>query len=84
MTEIQAERDSAIATARHALQQFNAEPLVPAKRGGPRLSPWFRVWVQASEVAARWHRQLELEKPEPSIDEELDRLLGEAGGGTQP
>jgi uncharacterized protein (DUF736 family) len=79
MTEIQAERDSAIATARHALQQFNAEPLVPAKRGGPRLSPWFRVWVQASEVAARWHRQLELEKSEPSIDEELDRILGEAG-----
>jgi hypothetical protein len=79
MTETQTERDSAIATARHALQQFNAEPLVPAKRGGPRLSPWFRVWVQASEVAARWHRQLELEKPEPSIDEELDRILGEAG-----
>jgi uncharacterized protein (DUF736 family) len=84
MTEIQTELDSAIATARRALEQFNAEPLVPAKRGGPRLSPWFRVWVQASEVAARWHRQVELEKPEPSIDDELDRLLGEAGGGTQP
>jgi uncharacterized protein (DUF736 family) len=77
MTEIQAALDSAIATARHALDQFNDEPLVPAKRGGPRLSPWFRVWVQASEVAARWHRQLELEKPEPSIDDEIDRLMSE-------
>ena len=79
MNEIQAELDSAIVTARHALEQFNAAPVVPAKRGGPRLSPWFRVWVQASEVAARWHRQLELEKPEPSIDDEIDRLLGESG-----
>ena len=32
-------------------QRFNEEPLVPSKRGGPRLSPWFRVYVQASECA---------------------------------
>jgi hypothetical protein len=76
MSEIRAELDAALATARHALEQFNAEPIVASKRGGPRLSPWFRVWVQASEVAQRWHRQLQLEKPEPTIDEELDRLLG--------
>jgi hypothetical protein len=82
MTEIQAEFDTAIATARHALEQFNAEPLVASKRGGPRLSPWWRVWVQASEVAQRWHRQLEQSKPEPTIDEELDRLLGPAGEGS--
>jgi hypothetical protein len=80
MNEIRAELNEALATARHALQRFNEEPLVASKRGGPRLSPWWRVWVQASEVAQRWHRQLELEKPEPTIDEELDRLLGPAGG----
>jgi hypothetical protein len=84
MNETQTEFQTAIATARHALEQFNAEPLVASKRGGPRLSPWWRVWVQSSEVAQRWHRQLELEKSEPSIDEELDRILGEAGGGTGP
>jgi hypothetical protein len=34
-----------------------------------------RVWVQASEVAQRWHRQLQLDQS-PSIDQELDRILG--------
>jgi hypothetical protein len=76
MNEVETEFQSAIAVARHALEQFNAEPLVESKRGGPRTSPWFRVWVQASEVARRWHKQLP-EKPPPTIDEELDRLLGE-------
>jgi hypothetical protein len=52
MTEAETEFHAALATARHALERFNAEPLVPAKRGGPRLSPWFRSCVQASEVAA--------------------------------
>ena len=81
MNEIRVELDAALVTARHALEQFNAEPMVASKRGGPRLSPWFRVWVQASEVAQRWHRQLEREKPEPSIDEEIDRLLAGDGDG---
>jgi hypothetical protein len=73
--QVQAEFDSAIATARHALEQFRAQPQVSSQRGGPRLSPWFRVWVQASEVAARWHRQLASERDEPTIDDELDQLL---------
>lgn len=86
MSEAETEFQAALATARHALREFNAEPLVTSKRGGPRLSPWFRTWVQSSEIAARWHRQLELDKPEPSIDDEIDRLLSEAadegrGGG---
>jgi hypothetical protein len=72
---IRTEFDEALATARHALEQFNAEPLVESKRGGPRLSPWFRVWVQASEIAQRWHRQLR-EEPEPSVDETIERILG--------
>ena len=76
MTEAETEFKSALATARHALEQFNAAPLVESKRGGPRLSPWFRVWVQGSEVAQRWHRQLQSEGAEPTIDEELDRILG--------
>jgi hypothetical protein len=75
MNEIKAEFEAAVATARHALEQFNKDPLVDSKRGGPRLSPWWRVWVQASEVAQRCHRQLQAE-PEPSIDDEIDRLLG--------
>jgi hypothetical protein len=59
MKEIEDEFQAAIATARHALEQFNAEPLIASKRGGPRLSPWWRVWVQASEVGQRWHRQFD-------------------------
>jgi hypothetical protein len=78
MSEIETEFNAAVATARDALEKFNAEPLVESKRGGPRLSPYWRVYVQASEVAQRWHRQLD--RDEPSIDEELDRILGESGG----
>jgi hypothetical protein len=74
MSEVETEFDAALSTARHALEQFNAEPLVASKRGGPRLSPWWRVYVQASEVAQRWHRQREEQRP-PSIDEEIDRLM---------
>jgi hypothetical protein len=80
MSEIETEFNTAVATARSALEQFNAEPLVSSKRGGPRLSPWWRVWVQASEVAQRWHRQLQSERAEPTIDDELDRLLGKPQG----
>jgi hypothetical protein len=71
---IQGEFEAALATARHALEQFNAEPLIDSKRGGPRLSPWFRVWRDSSEVAQRWHRQLQ-EEPEPSLDDTIDRIL---------
>ena len=84
----EAEYESAIAVARHALEQFNAEPLVASTRGGPRLSPWWRGWVPASEVAPRWHRQLERCKPEhtgpwahdPDLDRLLDELLDESRG----
>jgi hypothetical protein len=76
MSEIKTEFEAAVATARHALEQFNEEPLVDSKRGGPRPSPWWRVYVQASEVAQRWHRQLQAD-PEPSIDETIDRILRE-------
>lgn len=75
LNESQTEFQAALATARDALDQFRAEPLVASKRGGPRISPWFRVWREASEVAQRWHRQLDRDKPEPSIHDEIDRLL---------
>jgi hypothetical protein len=39
--EIKIEFDSAVAVARHALAEFRRQPLVPSKRGGPRLSPWW-------------------------------------------
>ena len=78
MSEVQTEFKTALTTARNALEQFSAEPFVASKRGGPRLSPWWRVWVQASEVAQRWHRQIQdCGDAEPSIDDELDRILGE-------
>ena len=85
MTEVQTQFNTAVAAAREALARFNEQPLVESKRGGPRLSPWWRVWVQASEVAQRWYRQLPPER-EPTIDEEIDRLLGPAGGeeGSRP
>jgi hypothetical protein len=71
---IQGEFETAIATANHALEEFNKEPLVDSKRGGPRLSPWWRVYVQSSEVAQRWHRQLR-EEPEPEVDDIINRIL---------
>jgi hypothetical protein len=73
---VQGEFEAAVATANHALEKFNEEPLVDSKQGGPRLSPWFRVWKESLEVAQRWHRQLQ-EEPEPSVDEVIDRILGE-------
>jgi hypothetical protein len=53
-SEIKPQFDAAVATARLALEEFRKEPLITAKRGGPRLSPWWRVYVEASQVAARW------------------------------
>ena len=44
MSQVRTEFETAIETARHALTQFSAEPMVASKRGGPRLSPWWRVW----------------------------------------
>jgi hypothetical protein len=74
--DIQTEFDSAVAVARQALAEFRKQPLVASKRGGPRLSPWWRVYVQASEVAVRWFRQVRREDRElSSFSDELDRLL---------
>ncbi len=80
MNDVKAEFESAVEVARGALARFREEPMVPSERGGPRLSPWFRVWRDASEVAQRWHRRLEQSRPEPNLDEEIDRLLDEAQG----
>jgi hypothetical protein len=80
LNEIETEFQTAIATARDALRHFNEEPLVASKRGGPRLCPWFRVWVQASEVAQRWHRQ-QVQQPEPTIDSVIDEILQESERG---
>lgn len=74
MNEIQTEFDAAVATARHALAELNKEPLVDSKRGGPRLSPWFRVWRDSSEIAQGWCRQLR-EEPEESVEDTIDRIL---------
>jgi hypothetical protein len=71
---IHGEFEAAIATAQHALEEFNKEPLIPSKRGGARLSPWFRVWKESSEVAQRWARQLR-EEPEREVDDIIDRIL---------
>jgi hypothetical protein len=72
---IQSEFHTAIEVARHALAEFRKAPLVESKRGGPRPSPWWRIYIQASEVAARWCRQLKRDQLGPSFNEELDRLL---------
>jgi hypothetical protein len=73
---VKVEFEAAIATARHALEEFRREPLVGTKRGHDTLSPWWRVYIQASEVAQRWYRQLGEEILD--IDDELDRILGGA------
>ena len=80
MNDAQIEFEAALATARHALEEFNKESPVASRRGGPRLSPWWRVWVQASEVAQRWHRRIQADRTEPSIHDEIDRLLDESQG----
>ena len=82
---VEIEFRSALEVARDALECFNAEPLIDSKRGGPRLSPFFRVWREASEIAARWHRQMdraEDESPAAWRDEfeKLDRLLDDSQG----
>ncbi len=72
---IKTEFDAALEVARHALEMFNAEPLVPSKRGGDRLSPWWRVWKEASEVAQRWLRQMAKPAQLSWDDSALDELL---------
>jgi hypothetical protein len=79
MSEVKAEFDAAIATARHALEQYRKEPILHSKRGAPTPTAWFRIWRDASEVAARWHRQMQTEGP--SFDDELDEILGRDGAG---
>ena len=76
--EVRAEFQAAVTTARMALAEFNREPMVESKRGADRVNPWWRIYVESSEIAARWYRQLE-GQAERSIDEEIDRLLGPAG-----
>jgi hypothetical protein len=71
---VQGEFEAAVAQANAALEEFNKEPLIASKRGGPRLSPWWRVYVQASEVAVRWHRRMQAE-PDPDVDDIIDRIL---------
>jgi hypothetical protein len=83
--EIRTEFDSAVGVARQALEEFNRDQLVASKRGGPRLSPWWRVYVEASEIAARWHRELNRGSTgeEKWIDRELERLLDLEGEGRE-
>jgi hypothetical protein len=73
------EFESAVAVARHALEQFNRAPLVESQRGAPRMSSWWRVYRDASEIAVRWHRELRALTPGDVgwSDAELDRLLDE-------
>jgi hypothetical protein len=52
------------------------EPQVASKRGGPRLNPWWRVYKESSELALRWHRQLEHAEP-TEIHDVIDEILGE-------
>ena len=54
--DAETEFQTALATARHALLQFNAEPLVASKRGGPRLSRGSAYGSRHRGCAAR-HRQ---------------------------
>jgi hypothetical protein len=79
MNEVKTEFDAAIATARYALEEFKKQPMCETKRGGPRVSPWFRIWRDASEIAQRWHRRLS-DDPEPSVDDVIDRLLADGDG----
>ena len=71
------EFESAVAVARHALEQFNLAPLVESQRGAPRISSWWRVYREASELAVKWHRELRALAPTEYrvTDAELDRLL---------
>ena len=72
---VRVEFRTAVEVARTALADFNAHPLVPSKRGGPRRNPAFLTWREASSIALRWHALLPRERKSP--DDELARLLGE-------
>jgi hypothetical protein len=79
---VQTEFESAISVARLALERFNEAPLVESKRGAPRVSSWWRVYREASELAVRWHRELRALQPDETrwLDAELDQLLKESEG----
>lgn len=76
MSEVKTEFEAAVATARHALEEYNKEPIRLSKRGAPTASVWFRIWRDASDVAIKWHRQLR-EEPEESVQDTIDRILSE-------
>jgi hypothetical protein len=76
------EFETAVTVARHALEQFNLAPLVESQRGAPRISSWWKVYREASEIAVKWHRELRALEPRDTrwIDSELDRLLQDGEG----
>jgi hypothetical protein len=73
---IKTEFEAAVATARHALEEYRKEPVRVSKRGAPTASVYFRIWRDASDIAIKWHRQLQAE-PEESLDDTIDRILRE-------
>lgn len=73
---IRAQLDDALEIAVEAKAQFQTKPMVTSQRGGPRVSPWFRVWDLAEQNVARLARLL-TGKPvkAKSLDDELKNLL---------
>jgi hypothetical protein len=79
---VQTEFETAVAVARLALERFNEAPLVDSKWAAPRISSWWRVYREASELAVRWHRELRAIKPAEIrwLDTELDRPWASRAG----
>jgi hypothetical protein len=74
-SEIKTEFVAAIETAPQSLAAYQEQPLVPSKRGGDRISPHSQAYREASHIAWRWARLLNVESDATSEFDELDAIL---------
>jgi hypothetical protein len=75
MSDLDAQYANAVELATTAYDHFTAEPMVDSKRGGPRLSPWWKVYNEATMNVARLARL----RHAAGLDQEPDTL--EHSGG---
>jgi hypothetical protein len=78
-SDIQAEFIAAIEVARRSLEEYQRQPMVPSKRGGDRISPYWQAYREASHIAWRWARLLDADPEAESEFDLLDQVLEEAG-----
>jgi hypothetical protein len=79
MDDLEEQYRHAIEIANRAHEAFLDDALVATKRGHETLSPWFKVWSEATQNVVRLARLMQARGTVgPSLDAELDELLGSA------